>query len=229
MKYVQYDIKKYFELSGFLLLLCYVAGFFAWNSYLAHFAFFEYDILQTRFISAGALILVPLIGVCLIWNKFNLWFFKLNIKNQLAFYIVYVIIFTYIVFPFIPGYFGGASPSLVSIVAETNTLNALKSMSLLHSDGVESIRGCKIYENHDLLIIGFQANNIVYISQTVFLPNKIESSGVRVLHISKERILATSVLPQGQVIQNLTDEYSLFCKPLQAQYGARGLSNLFVK
>ena len=222
---MQYEIKRYFELSGFLLFMCYVSGFFAWNSYLGHFAFFEYDLLQTRFISAGALILVPLIVIYLISNKLNNRFFKLDIKNKIATYIVWVIVFSYIVLPFVPGYLDGASPSLVSIVADTNTLNTLKSMNLLHSDGIESIRGCKIYENSDLLIIGFQPVITLYPSQTKFLPDKIETSGGRILHISKERILATSVLPQGQVIE----EFSLLCKTLQAQYGARGLSNLFVK
>ena len=55
-------IEKVLKTVPLFVFLLYVIGFVAWNSYLLKFGFFEYNLLQTRFISAGLLFVGTYIG-----------------------------------------------------------------------------------------------------------------------------------------------------------------------
>jgi hypothetical protein len=41
----------------------YASGFLRWNIYLSHYGFFEYNFTQTRFLSAGLLMWLPVVVV----------------------------------------------------------------------------------------------------------------------------------------------------------------------
>lgn len=51
------QIKDLATYISIFLLLVYSSGFIAWNYFLSQYGFFEYNLLQTRYISAGILIL----------------------------------------------------------------------------------------------------------------------------------------------------------------------------
>ena len=202
------------------LAITYASGFVVWNIHLSRFGYFEYELLQSRFISTGILfLLLPTIVYLFSFYKQN--FSKKRMAASIAFVVLYFIIFTYILFPSIPQYLGGGKPYLGSIVANAETVKQYQKMGLLKSEisDIETTRGCKIYENKNILIFGF--------IKGAFENNKYSVSADRVLIINRDKIDAVSVLPQddpGLIYQTasstvtLSSQFEIRCVPILGSY-----------
>ena len=86
---------------------------------------------------------------------------------------------------------------------------------------VESIRGCEIYANKEIVILGF-------IKNPIFLDKTIEVLVDRVLIISRDQIAALSTLPQNVLVSNdlrqgnsssIISQYDIGCPILRSTYG----------
>lgn len=146
-------------------IFIYIGGFLAWNTYLGRFGFFEYNLLETRFLSAGLITTLPLIIVYLIANYF-INKIRNGIKRVVFNIILYTglfLIYSYMVlniFPGLPQYMGGARPFISSIIINDNKY-LFKKLGLLNPnhpkdvEGIETYAGCEIYKNNDAVIMGF--------------------------------------------------------------------------
>jgi hypothetical protein len=122
---------------------------------------------------------------------------------------------------YVPQYLGGAKPFLASVVIEPEMAKVFEAMGYMYivveGDSVETIRGCKIYENRDQVFIGFGIVDRERTSTTT-----IATSGSRILYISKGKVQALSILPQDQSTELYKmSESSLVCDPVLKQYGVK--------
>lgn len=106
------DLKKVTREGSVFLLLCYIAGFMAWNSYLSHFGFFESNLLQTRFLSAGLLILSLPLAIFFFSEKIRNAFNSYKISRQIFLFIIWVLFFGQCFSPIYPNIGEGQSPML---------------------------------------------------------------------------------------------------------------------
>lgn len=214
--------KTIFQESGLLLLISYIAGFFAWNLYLAHFGFFEYDLTQTRFLSAGFLILLFPVFILGVSKRLSAFFFRINFLTQALLFFFWTLIFSVCIFPYVPQYFGGARPQLASVISNSEITESFNLMGISNSNqvdkSIETIRGCKIYENKDQVLFGFTPN-ISIATSTSYV--QFVTEGTRVLEINRNNIEALSMLPQNQRGEGIDIEaYTALCKTIRTQYGA---------
>ncbi len=155
------------RIVALFLALSYGLGFLLWNIHLNDYGYFEYDLLQTRFILSGIvtilLFVIPfsilihrLLGTQFLSRRSN--FIKIVICGILL--IVTGFLFVKIIFPWIPQPFGGARPLLKSIIAESSEIEFLSNFNIpaaRNADGKSSVQTspvCEIYSNRDLIIIG---------------------------------------------------------------------------
>ena len=215
-------VKAALQASGLILFFCYVAGFLAWNIYLSHFGFFEYDLLQTRFLSAGFLILILPVTVFAVRKKSRDKFLLLNHFYQAVFFFVWVCFFAIVIFPYIPQYFGGAKPYLASLVSNSEMIKSFELMGLLYSERqgeqVETTRGCKLYENSDQILMGF---GVVSLSEKQNSNQQYaQVDNIRIVAINKNQIQGTSVQPQGEVFVGSSVKVQLICESIRSSYSA---------
>lgn len=169
--------------------VCYVLGFFAWNSFLLHYGIFEYAVLPSRFLSAGLLILaLPLLLFVLLDDNF--WgLFKRNLLFKIflsVVFSVYLIFFIGCIFPKIPQSFGGARPFSASLIPDIEMLEFFKDVGVLlakNGDKPEKQTTglCVFYMNADFLVIG-----VPKITQPD--PTKVDIRIARFLTLDKKRI-----------------------------------------
>ncbi|MEK7650313.1 MAG: hypothetical protein AAB364_00330 [Patescibacteria group bacterium] len=177
--------------------------------YLAHFAFFEYDLLQTRFISAGILTLF-LPAILILWKEKNEWLFsKRDRLVKFVLYAIWIVFFGGLIFPHIPQHLGGSKPKISSVVASTSTLENLSIMGVTLADAgegkqrVQTIPMCKIYQNRDSVIFG-----VVRDTGSEIISN-------RVLILNKVQVEAESVTPDDP------QQYTQICRLIREVYGIK--------
>lgn len=152
------DFKENWQI---VLAIVYVAGFAVWNRFLSNFGFFEYDFLQTKFISAG------------IWTTLSfylLYIWKLRKRNTAAVGIsfsVYVfVIFPVAIFPLIPSSMGGGMPIVTSLIdASEEILHLQNNFNIPAAKNgtnppVQTEPLCLFFARENLLIIGPIYTNI---------------------------------------------------------------------
>ena len=158
---MQLSAKSFMELSSRViatgLLASYALGFVTWNYFLNSYSFFEYNLLQTRYISAGLLFL------------FLFGFFVLVLTGHgkvkrtwpciITLFVVVYAVFIFGAFPRIPSYMGGAKPFVTAIVATPENLKYLGNLDikLAYNAGkaeVETMPLCNLYQNSDFIIVG---------------------------------------------------------------------------
>ena len=119
-----------------VLAFSYAIGFISWNIFLRQFGYFEYNLLQTRFISAGILFSIYLSFLLHLVDMIRKRFTKKRKKPFLqwikekkflvcSIIIVFLFVFSFEVFPITAQYFGGAKPIPASLVADIDTLKLL--------------------------------------------------------------------------------------------------------
>lgn len=208
--------------TSVFLFICYIAGFFEWNYYLSRFGFFEFDLLQTRFLSAGLLTLfLPLLTMVFIKGA-RLFFEQLNFSTQIFIFLIWLFIFSNF-FPLMPQYIGGAVPSLASIVSNEEINESFQLMGLLNTEKnktIQTVEGCKLYENKDQILIGFASSQSAHLSEDGGTVTALDSQGVRVLALNKDKIQAINLLAQDRLYENTDAKvFDLKCVPILNAYG----------
>lgn len=153
-----------FALSVFAL---YGSGFIIWNQRLIPFGFFEYNLLQVRFIAAGLLyILILLIVIVLIdCVLFSFGVFEIS-KSSIVLIVfllsIIVLIFFQTLFIYLPQWIGGGRPIPTTILGTEEQIEYLGSLGIKMADngGKKSIQTgliCLIYQNDRYIV--FQSIN----------------------------------------------------------------------
>lgn len=223
------NIKKY---SSIFLGVAYFLGFIAWNYLLRQLGFFEYQLIQTRFLSAGLLILSPFILLFLIWPKLlkSLMSFINNSSVSrfilVVIFLIYCFLFINFFFPLIPQYFGGGRPISAGIVATQDKLQILNDFGATLGDNADKkaiqTKGlCIFYQNSDVLLLGIPKNEYNELS------NKISILQGRILIMSKDAIIGFDFLDEEIGCMSFKTIYP-FDKELNIRNKLSNLSNFFL-
>ncbi len=182
------NIKNISSLFSLFLLISYISGFIAWNYYLSRFSFFEYNLLQTRYISAGILfwflvfiiyIILFLIKKSLIWCTFKIrkdFSFFQRISFACVIIIFYFLIFLPYIFQITPSYLGGARPIPITLIANPEQIKFLSNFNIpiaknaAGKQSVQTLQLCNIYQNKDYIILGVvDLKDIIYVKRVIIL------------------------------------------------------------
>ncbi|MFA6502833.1 MAG: hypothetical protein WCT45_01075 [Candidatus Paceibacterota bacterium] len=153
-------------------IIIYSSGFLMWNYYLSSFSFFEWNLIQSRYISAGLLIWLPIslaAGVYVITlSRISDEKVKLTISSIFGVLVGVWFALISIFFQNIPQYYGGAKPIPVSIIGTQDQIHFFENFNILgakngDNDSVQTYPVCLIYQNgQDALFVnasGFNASS----------------------------------------------------------------------
>lgn len=156
-----------------LLFVVYSIGFLVWNIYLGQYGFFEYNFLQTRYISAGIIFILPLFLLFYPFSKI----IREDGQGRFVFltcFFVFLFIFAKFIFPRIPQYLGGGKPTFVSLLGDSaEQMPYLQNFDIgLQKNGekgsVQTEATCLFYQNQEIVLIGVtswkQENNSLLVS-----------------------------------------------------------------
>ena len=161
---------KLVKYTSIFLLFAYFYGFIAWNYLLGKFGFFEYNLLQTRYLSAGILYLF----IIFILPLFLALLFKplikrikegkdISIKTVVIGLLILLFLDTFLfapyIFPRVPQYLGGAQPFIISLIGNDEQINFLRNFNINYANEenktpYQTSLLCSIYENQDFIILG---------------------------------------------------------------------------
>jgi hypothetical protein len=193
------NIKTILRNSSLFLILFYVTGFIVWNMYLSKFSFFEYDLLQTRFISAGfTCLLVPIIAF-LDLNLRDL-FLKQRFPLQLIAYFFWILIYSFL-FPSIPQALGGSQPFAVSLIGSEEQILFLNQLNLESAQGskVQTLPVCEIYSNNSTIIVGI----------STFETHKIDNDAIYIgTSTSQRKVVFSKDIIMGKQPLKSSDQYN---------------------
>ncbi len=148
------SIHSYWLPFGFLVYTC---GFFIWNIYLSSFGFFEYNLIQIRYLSAGLAFSLPAIFIVGI----SRFLYRKNIRGNFRFVISglsilgvigWGLIF-YNVFPWIPQYLGGGKPIPTMLIGNPDQIDFLSNFEIKIAENgggkrsVQTLPVCLLYQN----------------------------------------------------------------------------------
>ncbi len=178
------------------VLIIYILGFLIWNYYLNSFGFFEYNIVQLRYFSAGLLF----VFVCLIpFLVFYIFLVRFIHKTTpliilrlvlVALFLWWSIYFVNHFFPQIPQYWGGIRPLPVSIIGSQEQIIFLSNFNILpaengsSSPSVQTKAVCLVYQNDDYVLI-FNASDVKLSTET----NMASVENIRAIEIQKNSFI----------------------------------------
>ena len=201
---IQHVIDVVSNRFAFSVLAVYAIGFIVWNTYLLSFGFFEFNIVQLRFISSGLLFLLPLaILSCLSFAVSGSRTVKFILTAVSI--LVWLFLFIIVIFPVVPQSFGGARPIPTTIIGTTEQIEYLLNFNITTADNGEKLPVqtkpvCLIYQNQDYSLV-FNATNILYSDGLVGMRKyKFHS---RVLTLPKDRFVGF----QSILFSSTTSEY----------------------
>lgn len=139
-------------------LISYGFGFVLWNRYLLKFGFFEYNVFQIRYLSAGLLLLLP---VFVIGAIAYLWKENLSTFGTVVVAVLSISWFMYVFGSFntIHQYLGGGKPIPVSIIGNPEQIVFLENFGIQSIETaeerprVQSNPICLVYQNDDYALI----------------------------------------------------------------------------
>jgi len=164
--------KKLFIAIPWFIAGLYALGFFIWNFYLSLFGFFEDNFLQTRFLSTGFFAALAIFGfmsvifsICTFFRCGWGWF-----KKQHLFYRSFIVIFllgleaivyTLFLFPWLPQFFGGARPVIISLLGTADQIRYVGNFNLKAAQNadrpsVQTLPTCLLYQNANYILLGIQ-------------------------------------------------------------------------
>jgi hypothetical protein len=194
------NIRKKLELTtkfiAIFIGISYALGFIIWNIYLQSLGFYP-DLFQGRFILTGIIfILVTLsfLGIVLLIKTiferilpvrirdYSFFEFKNDFSWAIRFgglgiiIIIFTFIFSFFIFPTIPGYFGGAKPKLISLIGNEQDITYLKNFSIKNPSTVQTELLCSAYDDSNYIIIILE-DRILALKKDLYkgfvsLPNK---------------------------------------------------------
>lgn len=186
------NVKKYLtaENLSVLLLASYLFGFILWNIFLGVYGFFEFNLLQTRFVSAGLMFLLissTLYFVILRKKPEDLLNFQ---KRKLVYFIIYFLFYAYLIFPTLPQAIGGAAPFGVFLLGSEDQISYLVKFNIptTPDSKVETTPVCEIYSNTEQLVIGASSLNL---QQTGYGTFSAQITGQRVMILHQNQISGT--------------------------------------
>lgn len=188
------EIIKY---SSTLLLLAYIFGFIAWSYHLSNYGFFEYNLLQVRYLSAGFLPAFLLLIIIALTKKIKKIIFYIFL---LIFLLIYFFVYVKIFFPEWPPYFGGAKPFVISIIANPEQIKMLENFNVEPTpnaggkDSVETIKVCNLYQNNDFVVIGVTDKDVLCETEKSNNTNNF-AKPKRVLILNRDDISGFSIIP----------------------------------
>lgn len=200
LKYLDFSLKATSIFVGVAL----ITGFLILNFFLSGLGFSEYQIIHARFILTGAwflfyaLILAIVVYYSLskisIISRIFRWIsgFATAYPLLLLLFSIFIALaliwlYAYLLFPYIPGRFGGGRPRAISfLVKDSSRMNDMELLGIKRADGarLQTANLCATYEN---------ADSIVFL-----LPD-------RVLKLNKDMMIGFGSLPE------LSSDYESFC------------------
>lgn len=151
-----------------IVAVAYLVGFVSWNYLLSRFGFFEYNLLATRFLSAGIafslvafFIFVLMFFIGIVLTKFN--FLKIDqtltfqLRGTILATMLFIPIFILFIFPVLPVYLGGGKPFSVSIIGSAEQMSYLTNFNIELEENagkskVQTKLLCQIYQNAEFTI-----------------------------------------------------------------------------
>jgi hypothetical protein len=163
------------KVVSFFVITALVVGFLIWNFYLVQLGFYEFNIIQARYIHTGILFLIlvaPVIFFIYIILK------KIKVKNKkissiLLFYclaifsLFFLFVYSLFVFPRISQAWGGAQPRVLSIIASETDIEYLASFGIQPSSPVITQNLCVAYENQEFILI-LLGNRVLSVKKDYF-------------------------------------------------------------
>lgn len=154
-------------MSALFVALLYGIGFVVWNTRLIPFGFFEYNLLQVRFIAAGFVFLLILFILILILDFILSRFNEYEIQIPVVLIIVLllgVIQFCFFqkIFIYIPQSFGGGRPIPTTILGTEEQIGYLSGLGVRGADNgdkksIQTQPVCLVYQNDAYIV--FQSIN----------------------------------------------------------------------
>lgn len=182
------------KIFGLVFILSYGIGFLVWNYHLSRYGFFETNILQSRFLSAGllfllffsiaALVLYLIVIKCVKSDAYLKYFYYL-----LFLFFIYFYIFGNYIFPSVPQSFGGTRPFIKWLIADSAEIKFLDNFEIEpepngQNESVQTKPICEIYNNNDIIIVGATSDDGI---------------SARILAIKKDIVKGYQAVPPGQV------------------------------
>ena len=173
--------------------------------------FFEYNLIQIRFLSAGLLLSLPIVLI-LAATYFPLKTIAAKRKtiesiigSITGILIGFWVPFLFMFFPYIPQYLGGAKPIPVSFIGTPAQIKFLENFDVPsiengEKESVQTFPVCLIYQN-DQYVLFFTANQESIISQDSDADNYQFLIKTRALLLSRSEYLG---------LQNMSGEYANF-------------------
>lgn len=166
----------------------YLTGFLVWNRFLSQFGLFEYNFLQTKFISAGlwAILILALFYWCIRFLYRKLVYRIVLIQGLLLFVYIFFI-FPFFIFPLIPTSFGGGMPIATSLIGTPDQIKYLSDNLQIEAEpnsgtstSVQTKTLCLFFERDDRVVIG-----------------SISGGRLRVVTLPSREFIGYSVSPGG--------------------------------
>lgn len=151
-----------------LFIFCLVCGFFIWNIYLSRLGFFEYQIIQTRFVLTGLAFLVFLVcagGLVMVLGKFLsmcAYFSHSQFLDSFSIYVFFylgliflILFFPIFYFPMLSPALGGGQPRMLSIIADEKEIQYLAQFGVRIAKGssIQTVNYCIAYENDAKIVV----------------------------------------------------------------------------
>lgn len=190
------------KVISFIAITALASGFLIWNFYLVRLGFYEFNLIQARYIHSGItfliisiIILIPYLLIVwvvkLLLTKIQFvkkYYLEITLYFGILLFSVWIITYTLLIFPFISQAWGGAQPRILSIIASEDDIRYLANFNIKTPSSVITENLCIAYENQDSIII--------------LLEN-------RVLSIKKENLKGFNSLPA-----KTRDERLIYCSRL---------------
>src|ERR1700690_2781378 len=150
------------------IFVIYASGFCVWNLYLSRFGFFEYNLVQIRYLSAGLLLCVPILLALFTRTYFlnrivRKWLIEFVKSSVIALVLVWLLVI-FIFFNQIPQYFGGGAPIPTTIIGTPDQIAFLSNFGIRSAENggrasVQTYPVCLVYQNDNYALF-FSATNI---------------------------------------------------------------------
>lgn len=182
-----------------IVFIIYASGFIVWNLYLSHFGYFEYNIVQARFLSAGLALWIPIVvfSILSIFIESKIPTRYPTLKSSVGLIAgtimgIWFSSFFLIFFPQLPQSLGGAKPLPISIIGTPDEISYLSNFAIdsaPNAEGKPSVQTnllCLIYQNDQYALLMNTVQTSTSSDQNGKLHIGLDS---RLLSLSREQFL----------------------------------------
>jgi hypothetical protein len=146
--------KSTFE-SIFTLLTCvgilsFALGFVVWSIYLQSLGFLTKDLFQPVFIYSGLAFAIVYTACAATWSKLLK---KPHPKAATICSLLLLFLYSLLLFPFIPGAFGGGAPRAFAIVGTPAQIEYLNNFAIKSASPIQTEQLCVAYEDEKQIVL----------------------------------------------------------------------------